>query len=137
MNDYGTEVTCEKWLDISNWDSSRKFFAVCPGCGAGDIIEQPEMCAWCGFKLRDAARLQLRSILIKEMDRFAGMPTLMYDDILDSLEAKIVFNEKQLVKTCHSCGGQRIPEGIEYLHYVPKNGLCMFELDECEDAEVD
>ena len=26
---------------------------LCPGCGANDIEEQPDICAWCGFNFRD------------------------------------------------------------------------------------
>ena len=124
-------------LEDENWDKKSKFFQFCPGCGADDIVEQPEICVWCGFELRDAAKLQIRRNLMRELDRFMGMPTLMYDEIIDALAEKIIFTEKQLVKTCHCCGGQRIPEGIDHLHYEPENGLCLFELDGCQEAEVD
>ena len=78
-------------------------------------------------------RLKLRAMLMGEVERFSGMPTLEYDDIIEDLTNRIIIVEKRLVKTCSGCGGEIIPEDIEVLHYEPANGLCAMELESCEE----
>lgn len=72
--------------------------------------------------------LQLR----QEAERFTGMPTLDYDEILEEIECKMIDIESTLSFTCCGCGGERlaITEGV----WVPENGLCAKELDECHDC---
>ena len=77
-------------------------------------------------------QLKKRAQLMEETERYVGMPTLIYDDIIDYNVRLIISLEKELVKTCECCGGEIIPAGIESLHYVPENGLCAGELPDCE-----
>ena len=72
--------------------------------------------------------LMERKRLYDEVERFSGMPTLEYDDILRDLERKIVQIEEQLTETCDVCGGEKLMYGpankMVYGLYDPPNGLC-------------
>ena len=77
--------------------------------------------------------LKEREDLLNEIERFTGLPTLAYDDIIEELESRVLDIEYSMVKTCEGCGGEIIPDEIDELHYIPENGLCAGELDSCEE----
>lgn len=79
--------------------------------------------------------IQKRNLALQELNRFTGLPTLEYDEIIEKLESEIIGIEHQLVSTCAGCGGEIIPNEIDKLHYEPENGLCAKELDSCEVSE--
>jgi len=69
--------------------------------------------------------------LIEEYEKYTGLPTLEYDAIIEKIVAKVVIIEEQMLTTCDCCGGEIIPSNINELHFVPENGLCAKELDDC------
>ena len=50
-----------------NWEEESDFFKVCPNCGADDICEIPEICAWCGYPLRNEGKI------VAELRKFIGL----------------------------------------------------------------
>jgi hypothetical protein len=72
-----------------------------------------------------------RKKLYTELERFSGMPTLEYDEIVEDLVNKITEIEEQLTTTCSVCGGEKLLygagsdeiQGMSGL-YNPRNGLC-------------
>ena len=79
------------------------------------------------LKIFEDVRLEL----IKKYEKYTGLPTLEYDEIIKGIVADVIIIEKQMLTTCDCCGGEIIPPSIIELHYVPENGLCAGELDDC------
>ena len=64
-----------------------------------------------------------------EHERFTGMPTLEYDEILQSIEEEILELEPLVFRTCPGCGGEHA--NLETHFTIPENGNCAGELPEC------
>lgn len=70
-----------------------------------------------------------------EHERFSGMPTTEYDEILQRIEGHILELEPLTFRTCPGCGGEHT--NLETTFTIPENGLCAFELRECTiDVEL-
>ncbi len=80
-----------------------------------------------------------RKKILEEIERFSGMPTLEYDEIIEALHDLLIIAEKQLMETCEGCGGEIIPAELENetVHFIPENGWCAMELPECMSSVCD
>lgn len=137
-----------EWL-VCAWCVADSKEDKCSKCNCG-LYAKDRLCrTWVDGKLIDGKHdfvpfeershrellIQKRNLALQELNRFTGLPTLEYDEIVEELECKIIDFESQLVSTCEGCGGEIVPEEIDRLHYEPENGLCAKELDSCEVKE--
>ena len=83
----------------------------------------------------DANNRVSRLTLYRELHRFTGMPTLEYDEIIETVTDQIWVVESKMTRTCEGCGGEIFMYEINdecFGIYIPENGNCANELPECE-----